>query len=319
MIGTAEPTSRTKEDGALLKDQPMGDTDCVHDHLASTLTKPMDLLISTTTPRPMNVRRWKSCVELRPFVEAFCIREAHLGSRQAYVPLPARRDCFLEFYLQGRYRVVTVANGAEHWAPGCVLVGPSTQRREDLKLSGTLQVFSIRFSPTGFHALFGIPARLLRDQAAEAQAVLGPEIRELHEQFAAAGPAQWQTIAERYLLKRLRILSVSAESLIAGEAAARMRASRGNLGVAEVAARSAVSPRHLERAFQEQIGVSPKMFNKLLRLDHALEQVNQRKSWAEIATLCGYFDQSHMARDFRAMAGATPKAFEALRNAQTLS
>src|SRR5580658_9235135 len=89
------------------------------------------------TSRPMTVRRWKPCAELQPFVEAYSLREAGFATRQTYVPLPARRDCFLEFYLQDRYRIVTVATGAEHWAPRCVLVGPSTHRIADLKLSGS--------------------------------------------------------------------------------------------------------------------------------------------------------------------------------------
>ena len=101
--------------------------------------------MGSATVQPMIARRWKPCDELRPFVDAYGVREAGLGTEQVYVPLHARRDFFLEFYLRGRYRIVTVANGAEHWAPHCVLVGPSTQRREDLKLSGSLEVFSIRF------------------------------------------------------------------------------------------------------------------------------------------------------------------------------
>ena len=144
--------------------------------------------------------------------------------------------------------------------------------------------------------------------------VLGSEIIELHEQLAATGPAQWQPIAERYLLKRVRTLRLSGESRIAGQAAASLHRSRGRVGIAEVAAQSAVSPRHLERAFQEQIGVSPKMFGKLLRLDHALAQVGEKNNWAEVAIACGYFDQSHMVRDFRALTGATPVEFMALRN-----
>jgi AraC-like DNA-binding protein len=263
--------------------------------------------------RPMTVRRWKPSAELQPFVEAYGVREAGFGMKEAYVPLPARRDCFLEFYLRDRYRIVTVATGAEHWAPHCVLVGPSTHRREDLKLSGSLQVFSIRFTPTGFRALFGIPARLLRDRATEAGLVLGPEIVELHEQLASAEPAQWESIAERYLMKRLRVFAVSAEIRIAQQAVAAMHSSRGKMSVAEVAMRSAVSPRHLERAFQEQVGVSPKVFGGLLRLDHALEIAELESNWAEIASMCGYFDQSHMIRDFRRMAGATPVEFMALR------
>ena len=270
-------------------------------------------------PRAMTAHRWKPRVELQPFVETYGVREANFAVKQAYVPLPARRDCFLEFYLEGRYRIVTVATGAEHWAPRCVLVGPSTQRREDLKLSGVLHVFSIRFSPTGFRALFGIPSRLLRDQAIEAEVALGPEIIELHEQLSSAEPAQWESIADQYLIKRMRMVEESAESRTAGEAAALMQWSRGRMSVFEIATRSAVSPRHLERLFQEQVGVSPKVFGKLLRLEHALELAGAKSNWADIASRCGYFDQSHMVRDFRAMIKATPVEFMALRAAQSHS
>ena len=248
-------------------------------------------------------------------MEAYGVREAAFGTRQAYVPLPARRDCFLEFYLQERYRIVTVATGAEHWAPRCVLVGPSTHRTADLKLSGSLRVFSIRFSPVGFHALFGIPARLLRDQALEAEQVLGREIVEVHERLAAAEPNGWEPLAEQYLLKLARMLDMSAERRIATQAAAAMQRARGVVGVAEVAARSAVSLRHLERVFQEQIGVSPKVFGRLLRLDHALELAGPGSNWAEVANSCGYFDQSHLVKEFRALTGATPVEFTALRAA----
>ena len=80
-----------------------------------------------------------------------------------------------------------------------------------------------------------------------------------------------------------------------------------------------VSPRHLERLFQEQVGVSPKVFGKLLRLEHALELAGAKSNWADIASRCGYFDQSHMVRDFRAMIKATPVEFMALRAAQSHS
>jgi transcriptional regulator GlxA family with amidase domain len=69
----------------------------------------------------------------------------------------------------------------------------------------------------------------------------------------------------------------------------------------------------MERAFQEQVGLSQKLFGRLLRLEHALKLAETRSDWADVAVTRGYSDQSHLIRDFRAQTGATPIEFAALR------
>jgi hypothetical protein len=62
-----------------------------------------------------------------------------------------------------------------------VIVGAQTFRRADLLLQGELRLFTIQFTPTGLHALFGVPADELTDQAVPLEALLGEAGRELRD------------------------------------------------------------------------------------------------------------------------------------------
>lgn len=71
-----------------------------------------------------------------------------------------------------------------------------------------------------------------------------------------------------------------------------------------------VSERHLRRVFREAVGVSPKTFAKLTRFHRALRAArdDDPPSWAAVAAHAGYYDQAHLIAEFRAIAGATPRA-----------
>ena len=71
-----------------------------------------------------------------------------------------------------------------------------------------------------------------------------------------------------------------------------------------------ISERHLRRVFRDAFGVAPKAFAKLARFDRALcaARSDQRADWASIAAAAGYYDQAHLISEFRAIAGATPRA-----------
>jgi AraC-like DNA-binding protein len=73
------------------------------------------------------------------------------------------------------------------------------------------------------------------------------------------------------------------------------------------------SRRHVTERFRHQLGVAPKTFARLLRFEHASTLLTERprRALAEVATEAGYYDQSHLTRDFVALAGVTPGAFAA--------
>ena len=96
-------------------------------------------------------------------------------------------------------------------------------------------------------------------------------------------------------------------------ALARLRASEGRVPIGALAGELGCSPRHLNRHFRDQVGVTPKLFARILRFQHAIALIDREPSWASIAQHAGYYDQAHLVRDFQQFAGASPTEFTRLR------
>jgi methylphosphotriester-DNA--protein-cysteine methyltransferase len=58
----------------------------------------------------------------------------------------------------------------------------------------------------------------------------------------------------------------------------------------------------------EQVGVSPKLYARIVRFETALDSKarSRVKSWTDVAHESGYYDQMHMVHDFEGLTGGTP-------------
>jgi len=61
--------------------------------------------------------------------------------------------------------------------------------------------------------------------------------------------------------------------------------------------------------FTETIGIGPKDYARTVRLQRAVRNAATLADWGRIAAAAGYYDQSHLITDFRALVGLTPGAF----------
>lgn len=76
-------------------------------------------------------------------------------------------------------------------------------------------------------------------------------------------------------------------------------------GLSDVAC---LSQRQFNRSFRENFGLSPKEYLRIIRFQRAIRQMrrNGTGNLAMIAAECGYYDQSHMNREFLQFCGLTP-------------
>lgn len=77
-----------------------------------------------------------------------------------------------------------------------------------------------------------------------------------------------------------------------------------------------MSQRQLVRVFTERGGLGPKWRHRVLRFQRVimLLDTGARASWARLVIRCGYFDQAHLIRDFRALMVMTPTQYSDLRS-----
>jgi AraC-like DNA-binding protein len=82
-----------------------------------------------------------------------------------------------------------------------------------------------------------------------------------------------------------------------------------------MAERTGFSQRHFIQLFQNEVGLTPKLFSRILRFRQVIRtvQVSTEIDWTDIALSCGYFDQSHFNHDFRKFCGLSPTRYLELR------
>jgi AraC-like DNA-binding protein len=163
----------------------------------------------------------------------------------------------------------------------------------------------IDLTPAGARSLLGVPAAELGGWVLPLDELLGPLGRDLLERLHLASTwGQRFDVVDDVLLRsrdRGRCASPAVErawSLL----------SRGTSRVADVAADVGYSPRHLGALFAREYGVPPKVVARLARFDRSrqLLQVAAPPSLADVAARCGFADQAHLAREWRAFAGRSP-------------
>lgn len=78
-----------------------------------------------------------------------------------------------------------------------------------------------------------------------------------------------------------------------------------------------ISPFHLHRSFCRKIGMPPHSYQTQVRVHHARLMLRQGRAISDVASSAGFVDQSHFARHFKKLTGATPGQYVRLQQDRT--
>ncbi len=177
---------------------------------------------------------------------------------------------------------------------------------------GPLRGIEVDLSPLGAHMLFGVAMHELSAKLVLPLDDVLAEAGELVERLAcAAGWSARFAILDRFIVERVE--RARRPSPDVDWAWRRLRATGGRLAVGELSRELGCSRRHLISRFREQVGPAPKTAARLVRFQRTVRLLERHEAgrFAEIAQRCGYYDQAHMNREFRELAGTAPGEFVA--------
>ena len=214
----------------------------------------------------------------------------------------------LYFYINDAIKVV-LAEKLEIKAPHVVVTGPKN-KPVGLLFGKDHLMLKVDFQPTGTYRLLDINMEELVNKGLDATTVWGNEITAVFNQLRDISSYDSMIEIVSNFLERKVLENCRPEEPI-DTIASQMFDPFEDHSLEEWASMACLSLRQFERSFITRVGLTPKLFIRIVRFEYAMKIKNDfpGKSWKEIAFECGYADSSHILKEFKEFAEFPPSGF----------
>lgn len=165
----------------------------------------------------------------------------------------------------------------------------------------------VEFLPGGLFQLTGMGQAALTDGVFSFADVL-PALYTAFCRLLETAPCL-ETLVEGFDALLLPVLLARNTPASALSAAVTLRKAQGLLTVNALSVREGYSQRHLSRLLDDYLGMGPKQFARLLRINSAVRLFGSGLPLTYLAQESGFYDQAHFIRDFREVCGIAPGAY----------
>lgn len=197
-----------------------------------------------------------------------------------------------------------------HTQPRSFICGLSSEYL-DVVTNGKSGVIAVTFKPAGACNFYRFPLLEIENIKVDLHEIDCSEFRFTEEQICEAKSLPERiAIVERYLLRHLKPIDTDDLKLI-NQGIRLINGCGGLITASELSSQLFLTCKSLQRKFSSFVGKSPKQFIRIVRFQQLLRKLSNigDSSLTQIAIDCGYFDQAHFIKDFKALSGYTPKEF----------
>ena len=192
----------------------------------------------------------------------------------------------------------------KHRQSGAVLAGPDA-KSVVLDTREFRWLAAVEFHGGGARHFFSVPMSAVCNEVVQLEDFWGLDGRLLRERLLdASTPASKFHVLEEVLSEHLAPRFDPAIQFA-------IAALRAGVPMSRIVSRLGFLPRTFTRRFSAQVGITPKRFARVQRLQRVLRAIRLSSSpdWCALAAEHGYTDQAHLIHDFRDLADITPSGY----------
>lgn len=247
---------------------------------------------------------------LRKVIECFwTLEHDYRASFHSHEHLWAAAHSELIFSFGERYYLKTAAG--RKMLPENFVIGPF-RKKLMLYSDGFTGFVAVRFHPWGLSPFSRQPMSSLAGAIPPAEDVFDIRLQALVRQLQGRKREEKLDLLERHFQDRLA--TIDLEAIASASIGKKIISKKGAAPISELLAEFRINSRRLERVFRAEIGLSPKMFSRIVRFNHARRIIEQHPdiSLAQLTYDCGYSDQAHFNKNFRELFDLSPAHFKRL-------
>ncbi|MBI1342734.1 MAG: helix-turn-helix domain-containing protein [Terrimonas sp.] len=224
-----------------------------------------------------------------------------------FITCLANTEQNLYFFAHDPIKVVPAIH-VEIPAPPVIITGPK-YIPVGLKFGKDHLMVKVAFHPTGTYRLLGANMEQTVNKGIDAREFWGDDLNDLLEKIKMIPFDQVADLIMGFIEHKFD-QQIRPEEPI-DTVAIKMLSPFPEHSLADWAAMACLSLRQFERNFLTRVGISPKLFIRIVRFEQAMKIKNEfpEKNWAAIAMECGYADSSHLLKDFKSFADFPPSEF----------
>lgn len=257
----------------------------------------------------MSIKTAKPSIILQPYIKQYWGIENELLNGEKHIQriIPSGLP-ELSLYIGRRPQII---GNKKNFEDNLILNGHQKEFY-DLKIEKEISVFSIVFHPQGLMTFFNFPLNEIYNQSVPLKYLNRKLAQEILPQLTNEQSFENKVeIIERFFclvldeeLNRFNFSRINHAINIISQ-------TRGKITIENLASETCLSRKQFERKFSELIGITPKQYLKIIRLQYSLflKSRNKKLNITDLAYEVGYYDQAHFINEFKLQTGFTPKQY----------